>query len=610
MILITGHPRSGTSYTAALLRLAGLDVGHETIRKDGTVSWLHIAQNGGSVSWLPKDIEGVSWETKEKEVLAEKWDTLIHLVRNPLRVISSAQTLSNEAFDYMFATLNKKPEGDMRCLRWYMWAWLNWNEYIETKISKRFRTEDLCKDNPEKLNEFLKLTGGSMPKEMPPKNTNSRAHKMYTWLDLELEDKELCDKIKIKAKEYGYSVFTFGAVIMAKNEAHNLHRCLASIRPIVDEIIFVDTGSTDKSMEIAREYGAKIFEHPWEDNFSKHRNQCLSYSTCDWVIQIDCDEELCGGAELLKPIVKAVNKSEFNAMAILLRDMQGGVQAMQFNAPRLFRRGAVHFEDIVHNRPVFKGAAAMISGETTVWLQHYGYDIEADKKLAKLNRTKSLLEKRIRENEKDYEAYFYLTQVEGELKNNQEVLDLCEKYVSFRGECGEKFNESVYYTHLQAIYVINQKYTDRYVKCLNEYMNLMPNDLDITFAVVEYAAAVNDTKLLRDSAERFVSNYIGYSRDSHKQATRFTYTFKPECLCTAFFYVTTLSFSAAVQNLDLFNKALPGTNETFKAKAAKDMQLACKNLGVDWRYSEDLKTKGNRQGQNGKSKKKKGKGRK
>jgi len=75
------------------------------------------------------------------------------------------------------------------------------------------------------------------------------------------------------------------AMIM-KNEENNLDRALGSIKPYVDEIVVVDTGSTDNSVEIAKKYTDKIFFHEWKDDFSEARNYSLQFPTCDWVLYL------------------------------------------------------------------------------------------------------------------------------------------------------------------------------------------------------------------------------------------------------------------------------------------------------------------------------------
>ena len=85
---------------------------------------------------------------------------------------------------------------------------------------------------------------------------------------------------------------TVSLCMIVKDEEENLARCLDSVRDFVDEIIIVDTGSTDRTIDIAERYGARVFYHPWEGSFSKARNYSLKYATCDWILILDADEEL------------------------------------------------------------------------------------------------------------------------------------------------------------------------------------------------------------------------------------------------------------------------------------------------------------------------------
>lgn len=80
--------------------------------------------------------------------------------------------------------------------------------------------------------------------------------------------------------------------LIAKNEEPNLGRCLASVRDLVDEIIVVDTGSADRSKEIAQDFGARVLESEWCDDFSYSRNVSISAATCDWILVLDADEVL------------------------------------------------------------------------------------------------------------------------------------------------------------------------------------------------------------------------------------------------------------------------------------------------------------------------------
>ena len=80
--------------------------------------------------------------------------------------------------------------------------------------------------------------------------------------------------------------------MIVKNEEESLERCLNSLKGIVDEIIIVDTGSTDRTKEIARRYGAKVSDFKWNYDFAAARNYAFSQATCDYIYSADADEEL------------------------------------------------------------------------------------------------------------------------------------------------------------------------------------------------------------------------------------------------------------------------------------------------------------------------------
>ncbi|RKM60728.1 glycosyltransferase [Butyrivibrio sp. XB500-5] len=85
---------------------------------------------------------------------------------------------------------------------------------------------------------------------------------------------------------------TVSVCMIVKNEEECLGRCLKSLQGIVDEMIVVDTGSTDKTKEIAKECGAKVYDFKWTGDFSEARNYSFSLATCDYIYAADADEEL------------------------------------------------------------------------------------------------------------------------------------------------------------------------------------------------------------------------------------------------------------------------------------------------------------------------------
>lgn len=80
--------------------------------------------------------------------------------------------------------------------------------------------------------------------------------------------------------------------MIARDSARTLPACLTSIGPWVDEMIVVDTGSLDETRDIARNFGARVFEFPWIDDFSAARNESLRHAHGEWLIWMDSDDTI------------------------------------------------------------------------------------------------------------------------------------------------------------------------------------------------------------------------------------------------------------------------------------------------------------------------------
>ena len=182
--------------------------------------------------------------------------------------------------------------------------------------------------------------------------------------------------------------------MIVKDEEKYLARCLDSIKPVADEIVIVDTGSTDETVKIARCYTDKVYFHPWEDDFSKARNYSLSYCTGDWILQMDADEELLQDdiPVLREGLTRLAKRPEIDAVMItILSEVRGGNVSRSF-FPRLFRRGLCHYEGIVHNQLVRSGGQI---AKLAVRIVHHGYNVPEAEMLKKVTRTEGLLRKQL-----------------------------------------------------------------------------------------------------------------------------------------------------------------------------------------------------------------------
>jgi glycosyltransferase involved in cell wall biosynthesis len=101
---------------------------------------------------------------------------------------------------------------------------------------------------------------------------------------------------------------TLSLCMIAKNEEKQIARCLGSAKNFVDEIIVVDTGSNDRTVEIAKQFGAKVVSHEWKDDFSDARNVSLEHASGDWILVIDSDETISKeDLEKIRQLIKDEN---------------------------------------------------------------------------------------------------------------------------------------------------------------------------------------------------------------------------------------------------------------------------------------------------------------
>ena len=116
----------------------------------------------------------------------------------------------------------------------------------------------------------------------------------------------------MKVKNKTVSTDEISLCMIVKDEESFLPQCLESVRALVDEIIVVDTGSTDRTVDIARSYDARIYYHPWEDDYSKHRNQSIRYATKGWIFMMDADEVIAQrDVHTIKTLLSPANADGF-----------------------------------------------------------------------------------------------------------------------------------------------------------------------------------------------------------------------------------------------------------------------------------------------------------
>lgn len=218
------------------------------------------------------------------------------------------------------------------------------------------------------------------------------------------------DKIKISA------------CYMVKNAAGDLRRSLESIKKYVDEIIVVDTGSTDSSVAVAQEFGAKIFHETWQDDFSTPRNLAIREATGDWIVFLDADEYFINNtAKNLRTVIKLANKANVSALAIKWVNIDTDDDNKIINSSyvlRIFAKTAgVHYVGKIHE-DVYRGdeplERAMVPANLLT-LYHTGYSSSINR--AKAERNLKLLLEELATTDKPEKFYSYLADAYYTLKD-------------------------------------------------------------------------------------------------------------------------------------------------------------------------------------------------
>ncbi|MDQ0190669.1 tetratricopeptide repeat-containing glycosyltransferase family 2 protein [Alicyclobacillus cycloheptanicus] len=187
------------------------------------------------------------------------------------------------------------------------------------------------------------------------------------------------------------------ACMIVKNEEATLERCLASLSGVADEIIVVDTGSTDRTVEIAEAHGARVFPFAWDNNFAHARNESLRHANGEWILVIDADEYL---DEQKKLGLRAfLQETSAEGVLVTQKNYMGSLQnitkIMPIRVMRLFRRGH-YYSGSIHEQIAYsveKTGKPITSFDLD--LHHVGYTEEFVRKRAKSERNTILLEKEL-----------------------------------------------------------------------------------------------------------------------------------------------------------------------------------------------------------------------
>lgn len=186
------------------------------------------------------------------------------------------------------------------------------------------------------------------------------------------------------------------AIVHTFNEEKNIERCLSSLS-WVDEIVIIDMGSTDKTLEIAGSYKTKVFNHPFTGFVEPARNFGIDKAKGDWIMIVDADEEISKSLNLYLSVEAKSPKFDFYRIArkniIFGRWIKRSGWWPDYQI-RFFKKGSVKWTEKIHGVPITAGSGTDIEAVENLCITHYNYQ-NLEQYVERLNRYTSITAKEL-----------------------------------------------------------------------------------------------------------------------------------------------------------------------------------------------------------------------
>jgi glycosyltransferase involved in cell wall biosynthesis len=331
--------------------------------------------------------------------------------------------------------------------------------------------------------------------------------------------------------------------MIVKNEEKYLKECLESVKGVVDEIILVDTGSTDSTLRIAEEYKAKIFYFKWINDFSAARNYSLKQCTGDWILYLDADERLSAKSIIqLKSLTGKKDKVAYFCRVCSTDQVSNRPSIMSYvrlfpNIKTLSFQGAVH-EQIEYS---LKQNKIRISN-SAIEIIHVGYNLTQDGLLLKAKRNLDILSREYQKNNSSYYA-FQLGQTYGILGSKPEAVKYFK--IAVMDQWLKPEYKSTAYRYLSI------DFTDRqdWINALEMIDESIRNDLDQPLALLAASQIYLKLSRIKDAESYCVKAYDVNSRLLKESSS----SNQVILLSEKDILYKCLNIALALQNVELFN---------------------------------------------------------
>lgn len=232
--------------------------------------------------------------------------------------------------------------------------------------------------------------------------------------------------------------------IIAKNEERYLKGCLETLLPYDFEIIVVDTGSTDKTVEIAKQFTQNVYFFEWIDDFSAAKNYAASNATNDWILALDCDESIkkIDVPQLISILPGKEKQIGSITLENLIRDGDAIGKSTQ-SVFRLYNKKHSLYEGLIHEQIRSLKGKPLSGFDTLIFATHYGYFITPEESQIKNERNISLLLKELSQNPKEPYYYFQLGQSYAVLNDYEKVFSYLQQGLDLNPDPNQDYTQQM-----------------------------------------------------------------------------------------------------------------------------------------------------------------------
>lgn len=307
--------------------------------------------------------------------------------------------------------------------------------------------------------------------------------------------------------------------LIVKNEEKNIEHCLSHLKSVVDEQIVVDTGSTDRTVEIAESLGAKIYYFDWINDFSAARNFAIDKAKGDWIIFLDCDEYFSEKSvtKIKECIQKHGDNKSCDGLTIEIINIKsdGSIISTAKNiSPRIYKRKKnLKYKNRVHE-VLFKDSPDstlnLIDVSKYLQIYHTGYDAQVLEEKDKNERNINLLLKELDTNPDDIKINYYLSKQFYMDKRFEESIKYCKKALENNINNDNNLKCLIYSNLINSMLASSHSFediNDIFIDASNQF----PKYPDFYFFIGRAALLDNKISLSINYLEKCINYCEGYS---------------------------------------------------------------------------------------------------